>query len=40
MIDEARARVADAQTQSAQALEGLLTELDDTTFRLNAGQAA
>jgi hypothetical protein len=40
MIDEARARVAEAQTQSAQALEGLLTELDDTTFRLNAGQAA
>lgn len=40
MIDDARTRLADAQTQSAQALEALLTELDDTTFRLNAGQAA
>jgi hypothetical protein len=31
MIDEARARLAEAQTLSAQALEGLLVELDEAT---------
>jgi hypothetical protein len=40
MIDDARARLADAQTQSAHALEGLIAELDDTTKRLNAAQDA
>ena len=36
MIDEARARLADAQAQSAQALVDLVTELDDATTRLDA----
>ncbi|MEZ6023122.1 MAG: hypothetical protein R3C16_06865 [Hyphomonadaceae bacterium] len=36
MIDEARARLADAQAQSSQALEGLLSELDGATARLDA----
>lgn len=40
MIDEARTRLADAQTQSGQALEGLLAELEDTTRRLDATDAA
>jgi hypothetical protein len=40
MIDDARARLAEAQTQSAQALEGLLAELDAATHRLDAGPAA
>jgi hypothetical protein len=39
LIDDARARLADAQTQSAAALEGLLTELDAATARLDAGAA-
>jgi hypothetical protein len=38
MIDDARARLADAQTQSARALEDLLAELDDATNR-HGGQA-
>ena len=37
MIDDARARLAEAQTQSAQALEGLLAELDAATQRLDTG---
>jgi hypothetical protein len=40
LIDDARARLEEAQTQSAQALEGLLAELDETTARLNAGASA
>ena len=40
LIDDARARLAEAQTQSAAALEGLLTELDHATARLDAGPAA
>ena len=40
MIDDARARLAEAQTQSGQALEGLLAELDAATRRLDAGEAA
>jgi len=39
-IDDARARLADAQTQSAAALEGLLGELDAATARLDAGSEA
>jgi hypothetical protein len=35
LIDEARARLAEAQVQSAQALEGLVTELDDAQRRLD-----
>ncbi len=38
LVDDARARLAEAQTQSAQALEGLIVELDDTTRRLNDAQ--
>jgi hypothetical protein len=40
MIDEARARLAEAQTQSAKALEDLLAELDAATNRHNSGGAA
>lgn len=40
LIDDARARLSDAQVQSAQALEGLLAELDAATARLNAGADA
>lgn len=39
MIDDARARLAEAISQSAQALEGLLAELDATTRQLDAGPA-
>lgn len=39
MIDDARARLAEAQVQSAQALEGLLAELDAATHRLDTGPA-
>jgi len=35
LIDEARARLAEAQLQSAQALEGLVAELDDAQRRLD-----
>lgn len=38
-IDDARARLAEAQVQSAQALEGLLSELDAATHRLDTGPA-
>ena len=37
LIDDARARLADAQTQSAAALEGLLSELDAATAQLDRG---
>lgn len=40
MIDEAHARLIEAQAQSAQALEGLLIELDQTTKQLDQGQSA
>jgi hypothetical protein len=40
LIDDARARLNEAQLQSAQALEGLLAELDEATARLNAGPNA
>jgi len=40
MIDEAHARLIDAQAQSAQALEGLLIELDQTTRQLDQGPSA
>jgi hypothetical protein len=40
LIDDARARLAEAQTQSAAALEGLVAELDAATARLDAGPAA
>ena len=40
MIDEARARLADAKAQSAHALEDLLANLDDTTRRLDAAGGA
>ena len=40
MIDEAHARLIEAQTQSAQALEGLLADLDQTTTQLDQGQSA
>lgn len=40
MIDEARTRLADAQKQSAQALEGLLHDLEDAAKRLDAGAGA
>jgi hypothetical protein len=40
MIDEARTRLADAQAQSAQALVGLVAELDDATARLDAADRA
>jgi hypothetical protein len=40
LIDDARARLAEAQSQSAQALEGLLAELDEAAARLAAGSAA
>lgn len=39
MIDDARARLTDAQSQSARALEELLTELDGATDRLDQGAA-
>lgn len=37
MIDDARARLAEAQAQSAQALEELLAELEAATNRHNVG---
>lgn len=40
MIDEARARLSSAQSQSAQALEGLLAELEQAQARLDAAPAA
>ncbi len=40
LIDDARARLTEAQTQSAAALEGLLGELEQTTRRLDVGPAA
>lgn len=40
MLDEARARLADSQRQSSQALEDLLAELNKATARLDAGEAA
>lgn len=40
MIDDARARLAEAQAQSTQALEGLLAELEDATNRHNPGGPA
>lgn len=40
MIDEAHARLVEAQAQSAQALEGLLIELDQTTRQLDQGPSA
>lgn len=40
MIDDARARLAEAQVQSAQALEGLLAELDQATAKLDQGASA
>jgi hypothetical protein len=40
MVDDARARLAEAQSQSAQALEALLGELDGATQRLDAGAQA
>jgi hypothetical protein len=40
MIDEAHARLIEAQAQSAQALEGLLIELDQTTRQLDQGPSA
>lgn len=40
MIDEARARLADAQAQAAKALEELLAELEAATNRHNSGGAA
>lgn len=39
MIDEARARLAEAQAQSAQSLESLLVELDEATNRPASGGA-
>lgn len=39
MIDEARARLAEAQVQSARSLEELLAELEDATNRHNSGPA-
>ena len=40
MIDEARARLSDAQAQSAQALTDLLAELEATTAQLDAANGA
>ncbi|MBY0569267.1 MAG: hypothetical protein K2P70_18310 [Hyphomonadaceae bacterium] len=40
MIDEAHARLIEAQAQSAQALEALLLELDQTTRQLDQGPSA
>ncbi|MBS0386371.1 MAG: hypothetical protein JSS00_13605 [Proteobacteria bacterium] len=40
MIDGARARLSDAQTQSAQAQESLLAELENTTKQLDSANAA
>lgn len=40
MIDAARARLAEAQSQSAQALEGLLAELDEAQRRLDSAAPA
>jgi hypothetical protein len=40
MIEEAHARLLEAQVQSAQALEGLLAELDQTTTQLDQGRSA
>lgn len=39
MMDEARARLTQAQMRSAEALEALQIELEDTTKRLDAGAA-
>jgi len=39
MIDDARARLSEAQVQSAQALEGLLAELEQTTTLLDQGRS-
>jgi hypothetical protein len=39
MIDAARARLVEAQGQSARELERLLTDLDETTARLDGGEA-
>jgi hypothetical protein len=40
MIDDARARLSDAQAQSAQALVDLVAELEDATKRLDAANQA
>lgn len=40
MIDDARRRLAEAQKQSAEALEGLLHDLEEAAKRLDAGAAA
>jgi hypothetical protein len=40
LIDDSRARLAEAQVQSAAALEGLLQELEQATQRLDAGPGA
>ena len=40
MIDEARARLAEAQAQSARSLEELLAELDAATNRHDSGGQA
>lgn len=40
MIDDARSRLAEAQVQSAQSLEGLLADLDEATNRHDRGGAA
>jgi hypothetical protein len=40
LIDDARSRLADAQAQSAAALDGLLSELDQVTARLDAAGPA
>ena len=40
MIDEARARLADAQSQSARSLEELLAELDAASNAHNPGGPA
>lgn len=40
MIDDARARLADAQVQSTRALEDLLAELEATAAQLDRGEAA
>jgi hypothetical protein len=40
MIDDSRARLAEAHSQSAQALEALLADLDEAARRLDAGAAA
>ncbi len=40
MIDDARARLGEAQSQSVHALEGLLVELEEAAKRLDGGPAA